>query len=515
MKYIAYCRKSTESEDRQVQSIESQATEMLKLAEKDNIVLDKIFKESMSAKAPGRPVFAEMMKYIEKQKDCVIYTWKLDRLARNAKDGGEISWFMDRGLVNSIVTFERTIKNSSDDKFMMSLEFGMAKKYVDDLSVNVKRGLRTKLEKGEYPGPAPLGYLNDKITKKIIIDPIYSKCIIKIFDLYTTGSYSTRDIEKIMYADGFRTKSGKKIWKSVVQRILTNHLYCGLILRNGKVYKATHTPLVSKDTFDKVQEILNQGCQVRKQIHIFPYRGFMHCEECGCLLTATKKKGHVYYYCTNGRGKCEQHKKYLRSELLDKIFADIFNDIAFDEELIEIAYQANKEKKGQDTLYLENAKQNLLQRLENNRQKQDKLLNSYLGELIDENVYKAKTEYFNIERKSVEQDLERLNNKQGESTLELIKEVFLLPNKAKKIFLDGDDSQKRQKLESALWNLTIKNKNLATLRLKEPFSILKKSPKMSDFSNVLRGIDEVRTLLEEYWMVSKIISFNINRYLSK
>jgi len=496
MKYIVYCRKSTESEDRQVLSIDSQINEMKEIAQKDEVVIDKIFEEKMSAKAPGRPIFEEMLKYIKKNKETVVYCWKLDRLARNPKDGGEMSWFMDRGLVKEIRTYGQVITNDPNDKFMMTLDFGMAKKYVDDLSVNVKRGLRAKKQRGEYSGPAPLGYLNDMVNKRIVIDPIKSKFILKIFKLYATGGYSTSDLVKIMYEDGFRTKADKKVYKSVIHRILTNYLYCGLIVSDGKVYKAIHTPIVNKEIFDRAQKVLNQKCQTRKQTHSFPYRGFMYCENCGCLLTATLKKGHSYYYCTNGKGECEQHKKYMRSEVVDKIMVDLFDTIAFDEEIIEIAYLANKEKKNQDVLYLENVKLNLLERLKNNRKKQERLLDSYLAELVPEDVYKSKTEFLNIEKNSVEQELERLNIKHSDSTLELIKEAFLAPIQAKKMILNGDDSQKRQKLESALWNLTIKNQKMASFRLKEPFSLMKKSPKKDDVSHVLGGTDYVRTEVE-------------------
>jgi hypothetical protein len=62
------------------------------------------------------------------------------------------------------------------------------------------------------------------------------------------------------------------------------------------------------------------------------------------FYTATTKKGHVYYYCTNGKGKCEQHKKYTREKLADELVSKVFNEIKFGQEDIEIAYLASKEK---------------------------------------------------------------------------------------------------------------------------------------------------------------------------
>ena len=100
-----------------------------------------------------------------------IIAWKLDRLARNPIDGSAIIWAIDQGKLEKIITPSATYCNNSNDKFVMNLDLGMAKKYVDDLSDNVKRGNKTKLEKGWLPGRAPLGYLNHPTERIIIPDP--------------------------------------------------------------------------------------------------------------------------------------------------------------------------------------------------------------------------------------------------------------------------------------------------------------------------------------------------------
>ena len=165
--YLIYCRKSSEAEDRQVLSIESQTREMEQLAAKLNITIAGVLTESKSAKAPGRPVFNAMMQRVYRGEIVGIICWKLDRLARNPIDGGSIIWAIKQHGIK-VITPMQNFTREDDNIILMYIEFGMAQKYVDDLSKNVKRGLKTKIENGWFPGVAPAGYLNhtDKIGQR-------------------------------------------------------------------------------------------------------------------------------------------------------------------------------------------------------------------------------------------------------------------------------------------------------------------------------------------------------------
>ena len=194
MKYIVIFRKFSEAEDRQVLSIDSQESELQRIADRDGFVITKIFKESKSAKSSGRPVFNEMLAYIQKSGECVLLVWKPDRIARNMVDGGLTIELMDKGFIKEIRTPEKSFHNTSDDKFMMTLDFGIAKKYVDDLSVNVKRGNRAKLERGGWPNYAPFGYANDRLTKTIHPDEKIAPFIVRIFERYAQGGVSLQEM---------------------------------------------------------------------------------------------------------------------------------------------------------------------------------------------------------------------------------------------------------------------------------------------------------------------------------
>ena len=110
LKYFLYARKSTESDDRQVASIEDQITEMQRLAERLNINVIDIVRESYSAKKPGRPQFNKMIERIHCGEANAILCWKLNRLARNPIDGGQISWMLQQGLIKHIQTYSSEFK---------------------------------------------------------------------------------------------------------------------------------------------------------------------------------------------------------------------------------------------------------------------------------------------------------------------------------------------------------------------------------------------------------------------
>ena len=149
IKYFIYARKSSESEDKQVQSIDDQVEELQKLAKNSNLTIVNIFSEAKSAKAPNRPIFNEMLERIRNGEANGILCWKLNRLARNPIDGGTISWMLQEGTVQHIQTYGRGY-SPSDNVIMMSVEFGMANQFIRDLRVDTKRGLKSKAERGWY-----------------------------------------------------------------------------------------------------------------------------------------------------------------------------------------------------------------------------------------------------------------------------------------------------------------------------------------------------------------------------
>ena len=386
MKYIIYCRKSTDTEDKQLLSLDAQERELLDIANKNNLNIVETLRESMSAKSVGRPIFNEMIKMILTRKADAILCWKIDRLARNMIDGGNIIDLLGKGIIKEIRTYE-SIHLPSENAILLAVNFGSANQYSRDLSVNVKRGNREKLSRGEWPNHAPLGYLNDKETKTIIVDDDRAKYVIKAFDLYSTGGYGVNEITSILYKEGFRTRSGYKVYRNQLERVLKNPFYVGLMLREGKLYEGKHKPLILKSTYDNILRVANDRSRPRPKSLFFPLRGFLKCENCGCLITASKKKGHDYYYCTDGKKVCTEHKSYIREIYLYEVITDILKNLHISDRKIELMYKSAMERSNSDNIYTKEALNSLQKEIESLKTKESKLLDIFLDEQISKEIY--------------------------------------------------------------------------------------------------------------------------------
>ena len=343
MKYVMYCRKSTDTEDRQVESLESQERALAELAVRYSLNVVKILHESRSAKAEGRPVFTSVLSMIQEGKADAILCWKLDRIARNMADGGRVIDLLQQNIIKEIRTHD-TIHLPSDNVLMIAVQFGMANQYSRDLSANVKRGNRTKLERGGWPNHAPFGYINDKATKTLYLDEKVAPYIPRIFELYAQGGRSLYEVSNTLYAEGLRTRSGKKANKGFLHRIIRDPFYTGVMLRCGKYYQGNHTPLISKELYDMANVAMDGKQHGRQQKRFFHLRGFLKCANCGCAITASKRKGHDYYFCTNGKKTCGENHKYMRAEYVDGLVAGVLTKLECDAELVELAHEAAQER---------------------------------------------------------------------------------------------------------------------------------------------------------------------------
>ncbi len=481
MKYILYCRKSTDNEDKQVLSLDSQKIELERLAEREGINIVATYTESRSAKEPGRPVFNDMLMRIAAGEADAILCWKIDRLTRNPVDGGQIQWLLQKGNIKSIRTFERSY-NPSDNVLLMSIEQAMATQYLRDLSENVKRGNRTKLERGEWPSYAPFGYKNDRVNKTILVDENRAPYIRRAFELYATGGYGLNQVVEILYSEGFRSKTGGKVYKNQIHHFLNSKFYIGLMDRQGKLYQGKHEPLVSKATFDRVQEVLHGRLRPCMKKHFYAARGFLSCNLCGCMITATTSKGRKYYYCTNGKGNCDAHRKYLTEDKTNVLVSKLFELLDMDEEFIRLCADAFREEHESASTYEDTRPEALQRELDTLILKESRLTDSMASGVLKMDLYEEKMREISNARIELNSQLKALEKeRKGNVTFEQVLDVFIEGSRAAKRYLTVEDDEKRLMLEKLLSNASIEGEETAYFKFKSPYQALALAPKNRDF----------------------------------
>lgn len=331
VKYCLYARKSTESEERQVLSIDSQIKEMIQLAEREKLEIVEIKRESHSAKETGqRPIFNEIIEEIQQGKFNGILTWAPDRISRNAGDLGKIVDLMDAKLLQEIRTYSQRFTNSPNEKFLLMILGSQAKLENDNRGINVKRGLRARCEMGLWPTVAPLGYLNQRHMDKkcqLILDPQRAPVIKKIFEKVAYEHYSGRKIYHwLRFELNFYTRGNKPLTLAGVYRTLDNPFYYGVFeypRNSGQWYTGKHDPIITQEVFEKAQAWLKRDKIVRENKE-FAFTKLFTCGYCGSGISAEEKykqlkdgthARYIYYSCSRARDRhCKN--KYIREEEL-------------------------------------------------------------------------------------------------------------------------------------------------------------------------------------------------------
>ena len=208
---LVYLRVSSRGQEDNY-SLDAQEKLAISYAQKNNFEIVKVYKGAESAWGKKeRRNFTQMLDYAKKHPEIkhIIFDI-LDRMTRNDSDKVKIIDLIQNH--KKIIHFSRSnkiysIESSSDEEFMLDIETAVAKKYSNDISRKVKMGLTEKAEQGYYPSNSPLGYINNKNTNLIEVDPVNAPLIQELFEKVATGRYSLLMLEQIFYDKGLRHKT--------------------------------------------------------------------------------------------------------------------------------------------------------------------------------------------------------------------------------------------------------------------------------------------------------------------
>lgn len=474
---VLYARVSSKDQEKEGYSIPAQQRLLREYALQQGIIVVEEFVDVETAKQCGRTAFTAMLAYLKKHAAAcrTVLVEKTDRLYRNLKDWTTLD---DLGTTIHLVKEGRIIgpDSRSSDQLVHGINVLMARNYILNLGEETRKGMLEKARSGVYPSFAPVGYRNaqDSGGKRLIVpDPDTASVVAELFERFATGGYSLEALVAQLRVEGV-TLRGRKLHKSVVHQILRKRLYMGEFDWNGSTYPGSHEPLVSRECWYRVQELLDARAQTktRKMKHEFAYRGIVHCGHCGCLLVGEMKKGrYVYYHCTGNRGKCPE--PYTREEVLAREFASILGELVIPQPVLDWLGDAVLESDRTERA----AREQTVKRLRTEYERlQARIETMYLDKLdgrIRQEFFDERAAAWRREQATLLRKIQDIQNAAPAPVDQAI-DTLRLTSQACQLFLQQPAEEQRRLLQVVIQKASWQNAALRTT-LFEPFEILRHS----------------------------------------
>jgi len=475
---VIYARVSTAEQRDEGYSIAAQLKADQDYCAREGLTVVHVFQEAESASKTGRTEFGHMLGLFQADADVrTVVVHKLDRLTRNAEDLLALDAMGVR-----IISVSEGLTDSPSGILTRDILAALAKHYSVNLKHEVVKGQREKAMQGGWLTKAPVGYLNDKATRTIVVDPAMAPLVKDAFRLYSSGLVSLDDLAKRMYARGLRLRKQRSVHRSAIHKMLKNPVYCGKASYHGETYPGIHTPLVSVKLFEQVQAVM-AGNRIRQsnseQKHAYALRDFMTCGDCGCKITAGTHKNkyerkYVYYHCTHGRGDCSQG--YVREEVLLDQVEEILSRIAIPDFLVQallVEARVADELADSDARH---QRQKIARALEKNEERKSALIDHLLDGVLDQASYAEKAKELDNERTTLELRSRELQSTASDAFAQ-VERLALMAAGAELAFKNGSLDERRDVLANVLFNLVLADQNIVSYQYKRPFDVLEMDAK--------------------------------------
>ncbi len=469
----------------------SQEKLLKEYAEKKDFKIGKKF--SISESASGRyqrKCFDEMLDYVKNNDIKVIICEKVDRLTRNLKDAVFINEWLNNDSERQVHFVKENCilsrDSKSNDKFIWNIKVSTAQYYIDNLSEEVKKGQKEKLAQGWFPQKSPLGYktMGEKGHKIHVVDEDKSFLVKKMFELYSSGNYSLKKLVEKMFEEGLRTNGGNKLCKSRLATLLSDPFYMGKIRWNDAVYSGKHEALVSEEMFELVQRTLKGKKTPRYTKHLYLFKGFLRCNECGGLITWEKHKGIVYGHCNHYRS-CSQ-TTWIKEPEAEKQISHLFGNLQIkNQKLMEWIKQALKESHQDEIQYHSSALKELNLRLGQIQKRIDNLYDDKVDEKITKEFYESKFKKYSEEKETVLSSIKK-HSESSDKYHEIGLNIYELSQKAPELYQRASIEEKQQLMRLVFENLSLMGEKI-NYSYAKPFDLLVEAVKATNSSKVLNS----------------------------
>jgi site-specific DNA recombinase len=453
-------------------------------AKKHGYKVERVFTEAETAKQAGRKAFRQMLAFLKEHPEVkAVLVEKTDRVYRNLPDYVTLNPDVTGLEIHLVKEGEVLSKESkSHQKFMHGIKVLMAKNYCDNLSEEVVKGLDQKAKEGKWPTYAPFGYQNDLGQHTISPHPEEAPAVVKLFELAATGNHNLNALRKAVYDFGVRSRRTKRVLvKEEVRRILANPIYSGPFIWKGVTHQGTHTPLITRDLFERANVAMRLKSRPKKNKHNFAFTGMVKCRHCGASLTAEVKKGkYTYYRCAK---QCE-NVVYLPENKLSLQLGDALRRIKLTPEIVEWTREALLSSHADQAEHHQAEVARHRARLDKLTSYVDQAYTDRLEGRITPELWERRSAEWETERADIERKLAALGNAKTSYIASGVK-LLELAQRAHELYVSQSPHEQRRLLNVVVSNCTLNN-GTVEYSLRKPFDLL---ADISESQNKRRGWD--------------------------
>ncbi|MFR1739188.1 MAG: recombinase family protein, partial [Clostridia bacterium] len=426
-----YVRVSTDDQRDNGYSIDSQLRMIKEYCEKNEYDIVDVYNDAgHSGKDLMRPEMQRLLKDIKSKKIDKLVAIKVDRLTRNNYDGFWLLNYCEENDVKIELILEPYDVSTANGEmiFGMNLVFGQRER--KEIGARTKRAMEEMVLERIHPSKAPYGYIRNKETGHLEVEPIEAEVVKEIFELCKQGN-STRGIATIMKDNNAYLKQGK--WKADrVYKILTNSIYIG-IFEYGKYKRKPQDvlrvenycePIIDEVTWNATRNVLvkNKHSNYGEYIHLFS--GLVKCPICGEIMSSSESFKYpngnqkVYYHLRCKNHNCSGFGLHYNTEKIETKLKQVL------EELTLFMLSMNNEiitcnsTKSDDVKDIEKA-------IEKLKLQEKRLVDLYLSSNLDVETINHKNDVIKKKIDKLNQKKVRLDpdNNSKEYTIELVKKL--------------------------------------------------------------------------------------------
>ena len=353
-------------EDQEMNSLQNQRQILVDYANQNgHDIVGESFDDNVSGMTFNRKGLGELENAVDEKKIEIVLVKDLSRLGRHRTQTDLFIDHLRQNKVKVISVTEGIDSSNENDDLLIGFKQIFNDFYAKDISRKVKAGIRQKQKSSGVIESLPIGYVADRINKRILVDPEAAAIVRDVFDMFLEG-YGLTTIAREMNRRGVKSPeyyqrrkladwkpdfSKRYLWvQTAVKRILTNEIYIGTMVNHksvtSKIYKTKSfidkneqfrhenfcEAIIDKETWDQAQFLLGQRSVIHPRSSngnkLHRYAGILKCAECGANLTARTRhwKGSTYvqYSCNTshryGKEYCTPHT--IREDMLDALLKD-------------------------------------------------------------------------------------------------------------------------------------------------------------------------------------------------